>query len=590
MEKGIVSEEKNKPAFDEQTLAKLLEAAYVLQEHIRESQPADQGEPKTDQPALQVSPEQQELALSPEPAASEPPVASDLPLAQIVETQHKIQVQHLELEKAMSLVAARIVEIGRAAGAAIGIVNGKSIRYRAVAGHRTPAAATDIPLDKALCIPCIRTGEVFRCVEVTPKTLLDTEECRRRGIQSLVAVPVFHNGSTVGGLELYYSDPRAFTEQDVHSCQLMAGLITEVLAREEEVSWKKSLAGERNKMLEALEKLKSNLSVLADKPGSTSPPPRPSNCAKCGHELVGEEQFCGQCGSARPKTDQSSSAANEPNPLQPPAIAGKSDTPGSLKDSLTVEEQEDIDHILSGTTLDELAKSLENEMPEAYADSDLEIDGKRSSDLAKQLSADLSEKELSAAVADEEKQVHETESEGVDEIEGDEQRKPSEGIALTKPAPTADWSSARSAREFFEHLADTSRPGGLARFWNERRGDVYLVIALILVACVIRWGIWSNPSVNAKATPNAAAAAHHKPIDSDLSLFDRMLISLGLAEAPETPEDKGNPSTQVWVDTHTGLYYCPGTDLYGKTPAGKYASQRDAQLDQFEPASRKACN
>jgi len=31
-----VTDEKNKPALDEQTFAKLLEAAYVLQEHNRE--------------------------------------------------------------------------------------------------------------------------------------------------------------------------------------------------------------------------------------------------------------------------------------------------------------------------------------------------------------------------------------------------------------------------------------------------------------------------------------------------------------------------------------------------------------------------
>jgi len=64
---------------------------------------------------------------------------------------------------------------------------------------------------------------------------------------------------------------------------------------------------------------------------------------------------------------------------------------------------------------------------------------------------------------------------------------------------------------------------------------------------------------------------------------------LGLAEAPPAPEYKGNPNTQVWVDLQTALYYCPGADLYGKTAKGKYSSQQDAQLDQYEPASRKAC-
>ena len=69
-----------------------------------------------------------------------------------------------------------------------------------------------------------------------------------------------------------------------------------------------------------------------------------------------------------------------------------------------------------------------------------------------------------------------------------------------------------------------------------------------------------------------------------------MLVTLGIAEAPEPPEYKGNPDSQVWVDLHTALYYCQGADLYGKTPKGKFTSQRDAQLDQFQPAYRKPCD
>ena len=110
---------------------------------------------------------------------------------------------------------------------------------------------------------------------------------------------------------------------------------------------------------------------------------------------------------------------------------------------------------------------------------------------------------------------------------------------------------------------------------------------------MIRWGIWSNHSVGATARGTAVSGSSNRnktqAPDADLSAFDKLLIGLGLAEAPETPEYKGNPDAQVWVDLHTALYYCPGSDLYGKTPQGKLTTQRDAQLDQFESASRKAC-
>ena len=63
-------------------------------------------------------------------------------------------------------------------------------------------------MEKALCVACLRTGQVVRCADVNSEFLLDTEECHRRGIRSLIAVPVFHDGEVVGGLELYYSTRR----------------------------------------------------------------------------------------------------------------------------------------------------------------------------------------------------------------------------------------------------------------------------------------------------------------------------------------------------------------------------------------------
>src|SRR5262249_24597216 len=104
---------------------------------------------------------------------------------------------------------------------------------------------------------------------------------------------------------------------------------------------------------------------------------------------------------------------------------------------------------------------------------------------------------------------------------------PKEELALAQVPGSADWSSAPSAREFLEQLAEDKPRGALARFWDTRRGDIYLAVAVILVACVIRWGIWSNHPVSATNnpnTPNITAQGRRKPTPVDpaanLSLFD----------------------------------------------------------------------
>ena len=155
----------------------------------------------------------------------------------------------------MALVAESIVKIANASGAAIAILDGKKVRYRAVSGACALRLDSEVAVAKAICSACLRSGQVVRSTDINSEFLVDGEECRRRGIQSLIAVPVYHDGSVTGALELYFGKTLAFTAQDVHNCQLMAGLVTEVFARDSELTWMKSLAVERANMLEALEKI-----------------------------------------------------------------------------------------------------------------------------------------------------------------------------------------------------------------------------------------------------------------------------------------------------------------------------------------------
>jgi len=229
-----------------------------------------------------------------------------------------------------------------------------------------------------------------------------------------------------------------------------------------------------------------------------------------------------------------------------------------------------------------IARALEQQIPELFASEDLEL---RADSKLLEMPIPHELQETSPIEADE-ANTDRADTEGP----GDESLNKQ---ALTKSeAPHAlDWSSAASARAFFERITAGKRTQTVLQFWNRHRGDIYLAIAVILVLCVIRWGLWSGPRVKGTGTTATANATHRKPPrDAGLTFFDRVLIQLGIAEAPDPMPDKGNPAVQVWLDLHTALYYCPGADLYGKTEKGRFTTQREAQLDQFEPAYRKACD
>jgi hypothetical protein len=353
----------------------------------------------------------------------------------------------------------------------------------------------------------------------------------------------------VGALELYFDRPNGFAEQDIHTCQLMAGLVTEAIGRDAELKIKKSMVAERSSMLAAIERLQPNLAALAQdqsaKSGVAAPAETKTPCWKCGNSLLPEEQFCGKCGAAR---------------------ASESDT-----------------------------SSLQSKVASAWRQQS-----------AKEIGAPPAEPigaSYSTAKGVEEGEIAEIAARAGDE--GGDENAPAETIeaedhenrntALVKPDEHI-WSSAATAREFLESVAEPPTSRALGRFWRSRRGDFYMVFAILLVIAVVRWGVWSESSAVASGRGGAATGSsiRNKRIaaDADLSLFDRFLISIGLAEEPEAPEyyNKGNPDTQVWVDLQTALYYCPGADLYGKTPKGKLTSQRQAQMDQFGPAKLKACD
>ena len=61
------------------------------------------------------------------------------------------------------------------------------------------------------------------------------------------------------------------------------------------------------------------------------------------------------------------------------------------------------------------------------------------------------------------------------------------------------------------------------------------------------------------------------------------------AASQPAAETQGNPDVQVWVNTKSGVYHCPGTHWYGATKSGEYMKQAQAQQKGFRPAYHRAC-
>lgn len=311
-------------------------------------------------------------------------------------------------------------------------------------------------------------------------------------------------------------------------------------------------------------------------------------CRGCGHIFTDDESFCGVCGTSRslessdlqskwaslwfmqqatyqterPANGSSTTATNPP--YKPPQAITREIAPENTAGKTPAEasSQPELEEFLQGFGTDDAPAMPDfRSKPVDHVEED-EIS------VAPKLheSGHLLEEATHPAGA----------SPSVSETSVAEEASTSPTAASYEIAPAENiWSSAARARAWLESVKK-QRPNKL--WLDTNRANLYLVISVILLVAVL-FG-WGSPS---RITPQNSA-------QPQLTTFEHFLVDIGIAEAPPSRAFLGNPNTQVWEDVHTALYYCPGADLYGKTPGGKIATQRDAQLDQFEPALRRACD
>jgi len=502
---------------DEASLEQVLAAAYVLQQHNDSLR------------------------------AQDPRLDSGWILTQVAETQSLLRAGGLEPKAATKLIADRLRAMTDSAGVSISLTTNGILRCIAESGTAAKVPGSSLASHSLVATERLRNGRVFQSADAQKDIRLDIAACRELGVRGLLAAPIQQLGEIAGLVEVRWTKPDAVHECDVHTCQLMAGLVTEVLERQDNSAARAAAAlvvdHEPSLSQWATEEEPVRIPeadgppVPADEepPSRTTPsgvlsdsapePARPADvlaaqCRVCGRSFLANEAFCGICSM--------------------PRVAGapSEDLQSKWASLWYMQQAQEI--------LDERGESAESQPAEA-------------SHLEPQTRESISWQE-----------------------QGDEQQEESvwrhpEPVVDSvpknhEPASTVSLDYAAISPPSWDDMIRAAWKRGSEMVYQRlgRRGAVSALALLLLLAV---WSAWP-----------ASASSH-------LTWFESVLVELGLAQVPSrTPAaPTGNPNVRVWVDVHTALYYCPGSDLYGKTPGGQFESQRSAQQDQFEPATGTVC-
>lgn len=173
-------------------------------------------------------------------------------LNEIITTQYKLAEAILDHEAFILLVIDRITLLTQAHGAVLELLEGDEMVYKAATGMITAHIGLRLKLAHSLSGLCILSGQVLSCNDTESDPRVDREACRKTNVRSMVVAPLIHAGKPVGALKIMSERADAFSERDIQTLQLMAGLIGAAIGHQADFDANRKLLLGRTEALDAL--------------------------------------------------------------------------------------------------------------------------------------------------------------------------------------------------------------------------------------------------------------------------------------------------------------------------------------------------
>jgi hypothetical protein len=479
-----------------------------------------------------------------EQRGKDPDSGTSQALSVIAEIQSLIRTGNLNIAAAAALIANRLLAMSHASGVSISLITDGYLDCVAEMGMPAKVPGSCVSTHSLVATERLKAGSVFESDNSQTDMRLDIQLCRSVGVGSLVAVPVHRFGEIAGLVEVRWSRPIAFGESELRTCRLMAGLVSGTLERSVRIG-------------------NARIKHVVENPPEISPaPPKISNESPVDAIATGTDAPVAgsEAHSAWPELVADAELELDAATSEQPASCRVCGRPFGIDETFcgfcsmpraSVSPSEDLQSKWASLWFMQRAKGALQEVqtdvvraPTTASPRDVAPASTRASEVA-----------IVPAEPTPLTRVLRARTEAGDS-HADIRSVPKVEV------PTHEGSFPFSERPpFWERTAHFAK-----RHWRDG--------VLASVAIALAYGLIS-------AWPKGA---------SQPTWFQSLMVRFGAMQVrSQAPVFAGNPDVRVWLDVHTQLYYCEGSDLYGKTPDGEFTTQHNAQSDGYQSASNATC-
>lgn len=130
----------------------------------------------------------------------------------------------LRLDPMLAAIASAARRLTGASGSAIAMWREGVMVCRARSGETAPALGAELNAETGISGECLRTGDVQHCADTEKNPLVNVEVCRALGLRSMVVLPIRGWHGINGILEVFGTEPAAFSEHQIALLGQLAAL------------------------------------------------------------------------------------------------------------------------------------------------------------------------------------------------------------------------------------------------------------------------------------------------------------------------------------------------------------------------------